>query len=40
VHEIEAQISRYLLTITTINIGLGIAVGMTVHFLGLRNPIM
>jgi predicted PurR-regulated permease PerM len=38
--EIEAQISRYLLTITLINIGLGIAVGMTVHFLGLRNPIM
>lgn len=38
--EIEAQISRYLLTITTINICLGIAVGTTVHFLGLRNPIM
>jgi predicted PurR-regulated permease PerM len=40
VREIEAQISRYLLTITAINIGLGIAVGTTVHFLGLRNPIM
>jgi predicted PurR-regulated permease PerM len=38
--EIETQISRYLLTITTINIGLGIAVGTTVHFLGLRNPVM
>jgi predicted PurR-regulated permease PerM len=38
--EIETQISRYLLTITTINICLGIAVGTTVHFLGLRNPIM
>ena len=38
--EIENQISRYLLTITAINIGLGIAVGTTVHFLGLRNPIM
>jgi predicted PurR-regulated permease PerM len=38
--EIEAQISRYLLTITAINIGLGLAVGITVHFLGLRNPIM
>jgi predicted PurR-regulated permease PerM len=38
--EIEAQISRYLLTITLINIGLGIAVGTTVHFLGLPNPIM
>src|SRR5438067_4318757 len=40
VREIESQISRYLLTITTINICLGIAVGTTVHFLGLRNPIM
>jgi predicted PurR-regulated permease PerM len=40
VREIETQISRYLLTITAINICLGIAVGTTVHFLGLRNPIM
>ena len=38
--DIEDHISRYLLTITAINIGLGIAVGTTVHFLGLRNPIM
>jgi predicted PurR-regulated permease PerM len=38
--QIEAHISRYLLTITLINIGLGLAVGITVHFLGLRNPIM
>jgi predicted PurR-regulated permease PerM len=38
--EIESQISRYLLTITLINIGLGIAVGTVVHFLGLQNPIM
>ncbi len=40
VREIEMQISRYLLTITLINIGLGISVGLTVHLLGLRNPIM
>jgi predicted PurR-regulated permease PerM len=40
VREIEMQISRYLLTITLINIGLGTAVGLTVHLLGLRNPIM
>jgi predicted PurR-regulated permease PerM len=40
VREIEMQISRYLLTITLINIGLGTAVGVTVHFLGLPNPIM
>jgi predicted PurR-regulated permease PerM len=38
--DIEHHISRYLLTITAINIGLGLAVGITVHFLGLRNPIM
>lgn len=38
--EIEIQISRYLLTITGINICLGFAVGTTVHFLGMRNPIM
>jgi predicted PurR-regulated permease PerM len=40
VREIEAQISRYLLTITAINICLGVAVGVTVHLFGLRNPIM
>lgn len=38
--DIESHVSRYLLTITAINIGLGIVVGTTVHFLGLRNPIM
>jgi predicted PurR-regulated permease PerM len=40
VREIESQISRYLMTITAINIGLGTAVGLAVHFLGMRNPIM
>ena len=39
-HEIEAQISRYLFTNTLINLCLGIAVGATVGFLGLSNPIM
>ena len=39
-HEIEAQISRYLFTITLINLCLGIAVGTAVGFLGLPNPIM
>jgi predicted PurR-regulated permease PerM len=39
-HDIESHISRYLLTITLINIGLGIAVGTAVGFLGLRNPLM
>jgi predicted PurR-regulated permease PerM len=39
-HEIEAQISRYLFTVTMINVGLGLAVGGAVGFLGLPNPIM
>ncbi len=39
-HEIEAHISRYLLTITLVNCGLGLAVGTTVGVLGLSNPIM
>ena len=39
-NEIEAHVSRYLLTVTLINIGLGIAVGTTAGFLGLRNPAM
>ncbi len=39
-HEIEAQVSRYLFTVTLINVGLGIAVGTAVGFLGLPNPIM
>ena len=40
VREIEMQISRYLLTITLINISLGTAVGVAVYLLGLANPIM
>lgn len=40
VREIEKQISRYLLTVTAINIGLGMTVGLAVGLLGLRNPIM
>jgi predicted PurR-regulated permease PerM len=38
--EIEGQVSRYLFTVTAINICLGIAVGAAVGLLGLRNPIM
>ena len=38
--DIESHVSRYLLTITIINLGLGLVVGTTVHLLGLRNPIM
>ena len=39
-HEIETQVSRYLFTITIINICLGLGVGATVGFLGLPNPLM
>jgi predicted PurR-regulated permease PerM len=39
-HEIEAQVSCYLFTVTLINCCLGIAVGTTVGLLGLRNPLM
>ncbi|MGI8956223.1 MAG: AI-2E family transporter [Chthoniobacterales bacterium] len=39
-HEIEAQVSRYLFTVTLINCCLGIAVGTTVGLMGLPNPLM
>src|SRR5436305_296344 len=39
-HDIESHISRYLLTATVINACLGMAVGITVGFFGLRNPVM
>ncbi len=39
-HQIESHVSRYLLTITLINIGLGLVVGIAVGLLGLSNPIM
>jgi predicted PurR-regulated permease PerM len=39
-HDIESQISRYLLTITAINACLGLTVGTAVGLLGLRNPVM
>jgi len=38
--EIEGQVSRYLLTQTLINFGLGLAVGTAAGLLGLRNPVM
>ena len=39
-HEIEAHVSKYLLTITLINIALGAVVGTVVGLLGLQNPLM
>lgn len=38
--EIEGQISRYLFTVTMINLSLGAAVALAVGVLGLRNPLM
>ncbi|CAN5474450.1 AI-2E family transporter [soil metagenome] len=38
--EVQAQVSRYLFTVTLINGCLGIAVGTAVGLLGLPNPIM
>jgi predicted PurR-regulated permease PerM len=38
--EIETNVSRYLLTVTLINIGLGLTVGTAAGFLGLPNPAM
>jgi predicted PurR-regulated permease PerM len=40
VHEVEHDISRYLLTITLINAGLGGAVGITMFWLGMPNPLL
>jgi predicted PurR-regulated permease PerM len=36
--ELERSISRYLATVTLINIALGIAVGLLMHWLGMPNP--
>ncbi len=40
VREIEAQLFRYLSTVTLINMGLGIAVGIAMYLLGMPNPIL
>jgi predicted PurR-regulated permease PerM len=40
IHHVESGISRYLATITLINIGLGIVTGLTVWMLGIPNPIL
>ena len=40
VRDVEAEISRYLLTITLINAGLGLAVGVAMWLLGMPTPIL
>ncbi len=38
--EIERQVSHYLLTITIINVGLGVAVGLAMWVLGMPDPLL
>jgi predicted PurR-regulated permease PerM len=40
VHQVEKDVSLYLLTMTMTNAGLGIAVGMAMYGLGMPNPIL
>ena len=40
VYDIERKISRYFLTITTINAGLGASVGLSFWLLGMPNPVL
>ena len=40
VHQVERDISRYLLTITIINWGLGCAIGAAMWMLGMPNPLL
>ncbi|SJZ50359.1 AI-2E family transporter [Consotaella salsifontis] len=39
-HDIERELSRYLFTITMINAGLGIAVGMALWLVGMPTPLI
>jgi predicted PurR-regulated permease PerM len=38
--QVESAVSNYLLTVTLINAGLGLAVGVTMFFLGMPNPVL
>jgi len=40
VHDVEAEVSRYLFTITLINFGFGAAVGISMAIIGLPNPVL
>ena len=40
VRQIEDDVSAYLLTVTLLNTGLGVAVGLAMFFLGMPNPIL
>lgn len=38
VYDIERRISRYLFTVTVINVGLGLAIGVAMHLIGMPYP--
>ena len=40
VHDVENEVSRYLLTITLINIGFGVSVGLAMWVLGMPSPLL
>ena len=40
VHDVENEVSRYLLTITLINIGFGVSVGLAMWALGMPSPLL
>jgi predicted PurR-regulated permease PerM len=40
VHQVEKDVSLYLLTVTMTNAGLGITVGMAMYGLGMPNPVL
>ncbi len=40
VRDIEKSISMHLVTVTCINLGLGLAIGVTMHLLGMPNPML
>ncbi|WP_245413478.1 AI-2E family transporter [Mangrovicella endophytica] len=39
-HDIERELSRYLFTITLINVGLGVAVGLCLWIVGMPSPVI
>lgn len=39
-HDVERKLSRYLFTITVINSGLGLAIGLAMWLLGMPNPLL
>jgi predicted PurR-regulated permease PerM len=40
VRDVEAEVSRYLVTITAINVGFGLAVGVAMALIGMPNPVL